>query len=205
VKVITPWEEDTPLNAIGIPTSFPNDMLATMDRACCNELSPASPSSWHIEGDVGLENKLITRQVVSFNARRSVGTNAFGAQAPRGALRFSRASSWTFFINVCSGLQQISQRSRSSSGMSCLSPLAPLIWTRAQPRLLSASRKQQSQINVVFVPIGVSRFLAFDMMQKAGPFQRKTAAKNPPDQRLQIAGNYLPVCNLINRADSPSA
>jgi hypothetical protein len=44
-----------------------------------------------------------------------------------------------------------------------------------------------------------------DMMQKAGPLQRKTAAKNPPDTRLQIAGNYLPVCNLINRADSPSA
>src|ERR1700722_11768189 len=80
-----------------------------------------------------------------------------GDQPPRDGFRFPRASSWTFFIKVCSGLQQISQRSRLSSGMSCLSPLAPLIWTRAQPRLLSASRKQQSQTNVVFVPIGVSR------------------------------------------------
>jgi hypothetical protein len=29
--------------------------------------------------------------------------------------------------------------------------------------------------------------------------------KTRPDARLQIAGNYLPVCNLTNRADSPSA
>src|ERR1700676_2675840 len=69
-------------------------------------------------------------------------------------LRFARASSWTFFINVCSGLQQISHRSRLSSGMICLPSLAPLTLTRAHPKLLSASRKQQSQMNVVFVPIG---------------------------------------------------
>jgi hypothetical protein len=67
--------------------------------------------------------------------------------------RFSRASSWTFFINVCSGLQQISHRSRLSSGMSCLPSLAPLMLTHAHPKLLSASRKQQSQMNVVFVPM----------------------------------------------------
>jgi hypothetical protein len=34
--------------------------------------------------------------------------------------------------------------------------LAPLTLTRAHPKLLSASRKQQSQTNVVFVPMGLS-------------------------------------------------
>jgi hypothetical protein len=48
--------------------------------------------------------------------------------------RFARASSWTLFINVWSGLQQISQRSRLSSGMICLPSLAPLMLTRAHPR-----------------------------------------------------------------------
>jgi hypothetical protein len=39
----------------------------------------------------------------------------------------SAASAWTFFIRVCSGLQQISQRSRSSSGMRRLPSLMPLM------------------------------------------------------------------------------
>jgi hypothetical protein len=50
-------------------------------------------------------------------------------QASLAEFRFSRASSWTFFIKVCNGLQQISHRSRSSSDRSCLSPLAPLMCT----------------------------------------------------------------------------
>jgi hypothetical protein len=67
--------------------------------------------------------------------------------------RLPRASSWTFFMSVCSGLQQISHRSRLSSRMSCLPSLAPLTLTCAHPRSLSASRKQQSQTKVVFVPM----------------------------------------------------
>jgi hypothetical protein len=67
--------------------------------------------------------------------------------------RFARASSWTFFIVVCSGLQQISQRSRLSFGVSCLPSLAPLMLMRAHPRFWSDSRKQQSQMKVVFVPM----------------------------------------------------
>jgi hypothetical protein len=38
----------------------------------------------------------------------------------------------------------------------CLPSLAPLTLTHAHPKLLSASRKQQSQTNVVFVPMGLS-------------------------------------------------
>lgn len=76
---------------------------------------------------------------------------------PPDVFRLSRASSWTFFISVCSGLQQTSQRSRFSSGISCLPSLAPLTLTCAHPRFWSASRRQQSQTNVVFVPMAVSR------------------------------------------------
>jgi hypothetical protein len=92
------------------------------------------------------------RERVFFDRKETINQKRF-AQAPLDELRFSLASSWTFFINVCSGLQQISHRSRSSLGMICLPSAAPLIWTCAQPRLLSDSRKQQSQIKLVFVPM----------------------------------------------------
>jgi hypothetical protein len=81
------------------------------------------------------------------------GCNCSRDHASPEEFRFSRASSWTFFINICSGLQQISHSSRLSSGMSCLPSAAPLMLTRARPKLLSASRRQQSQTNVVLVPV----------------------------------------------------
>src|ERR1039457_6244260 len=91
--------------------------------------------------------------------------------------RFSRASSWTFFINVCSGLQQISHRSRLSSGISCLPSLAPFTLTRAHPRWLPDSRKQQSQTKVVFVPI-------LEIRLAHGSAARETRA---PDLKAKIA------------------
>jgi hypothetical protein len=87
---------------------------------------------------------------------------------PPDVFRLSRASSWTFFISVCSGLQQTSQRSRFSSGISCLPSLAPLTLTCAHPRFWSASRRQQSQTNVVFVPMAVSRLSRCIMVTGGG-------------------------------------
>ncbi len=79
-----------------------------------------------------------------------VGT---GGTAHPAELRFATASSRSFFIKVWSGLQQISQRSQSSSGSSWLPPLLPLVCTWVHPKLLSASRRQQSQTKVFLVPM----------------------------------------------------
>jgi hypothetical protein len=91
------------------------------------------------------------RQVVLKTGTLAAGHFLLGSAPDE--FRFSRASSWTFFISVCSGLQQTSHKSALSSGMSCLPSLTPLMLTCAHPRLLSDSRKQQSQTKVVFVPI----------------------------------------------------
>ncbi len=73
-----------------------------------------------------------------------------------------------------------------SSGMSCLPSLAPLTLTRAQPKLLSASRRQQSQTNVVFVHWPVLAFSRRIRWQVAGPLQWKKPDAGTFQRRLEL-------------------
>jgi hypothetical protein len=58
------------------------------------------------------------------------------------------------------------------SGISCLSPLAPLIWMRAHPKLLSASRRQQERLPPAPHSLGRSIFGASDLTEILGCFDR---------------------------------
>jgi hypothetical protein len=68
--------------------------------------------------------------------------------------------------------------------MSCLPSLAPFTLTRAHPRLLSDSRKQQSQTKVVLVPIP-------EIRRARGSAARRTLCRfdnSPPGKTFRVQG-----------------
>jgi hypothetical protein len=99
--------------------------------------------------------------------------------------RFARASSWTFFIKVWSGLQQTSQRSRSSSGISCLPPVAQTHQGTAQSGYSTDKKGKLHALTKLALPTGKSvvvvglsqgEFLAPSMV---GYFDRRLGIKSP--------------------------